>query len=60
MKARLKLCFIGRETGQRCNVVEIPAALMGGRNVDMLKRMLERKGEKSQQRLARYGIEFGK
>lgn len=47
MKAKLKLSFIGRETGQRCNVVEIPAALMGGRNVDMLKRMLERKGERS-------------
>lgn len=60
MKARLKLCFIGRETGQRCNVVEIRAALMGGRNIDMLKRMLERKGEKSQRRLSRYGIEFGK
>lgn len=47
MKARLKLSFISRGTGQRCNVVEIPPALMDGRNLDMLKRMSERKGEKS-------------
>lgn len=60
MKARLKLSFISRGTGQRCNVLEIPAVLMGGRNSDMLERMSERKGEKSQWRFTRHGIEFGK
>lgn len=60
MKARLKLSFISRGTGQRCNVFEIPAALMGGRNSNMLERMSERKGEKSQWRFTRYRMEFGK
>lgn len=60
MKARLKLSFISRGAGQRCNVLEIPAALMGGRNSDVLERMSGRKGEKSQWRFTRYRMEFGK
>lgn len=48
--------FISRGMGQRCNVFEIPAALTGDRNSEMLERMSERKGEKLQWRFACYGM----